>query len=130
MIFDTDELKVQSGISLFQKDDNYFIYTIERYNSQFLLKLILKEHDNEPILIKDKILSSYNGSIIFRVVSDNAAYKFYYSLDDLNNFNLLSEIGSDKILSKGYTGAYYGLYSSTNGNDIEEYADYDWVILK
>ena len=24
------------------------------------------------ILIKDKILSSYNGSIIFRVVSDNA----------------------------------------------------------
>ena len=130
MIFDTDELKVQSGISLFQKDDNYFIYTIERFNSQFLLKLILKEHDNEPILIKDKILSSYNGSIIFRVVSDNAAYKFYYSLDDLNNFNLLSEIGSDKILSKGYTGAYYGLYSSTNGNDIEEYADYDWVILK
>ena len=130
MIFDTDELKVQSGISLFQKDDNYFIYTIERYNSQFLLKLILKEHDNEPILIKKKILSSYNGSIIFRVVSDNAAYKFYYSLDDLNNFNLLSEIGSDKILSKGYTGAYYGLYSSTNGNDIEEYADYDWVILK
>ena len=130
MIFDTNELKVQSGISLFQKDDNYFIYTIERFNSQFLLKLILKEHDNEPILIKDRILSSYNGSIIFRVVSDNAAYKFYYSLDDLNNFNLLSEIGSDKILSKGYTGAYYGLYSSTNRNDIEEYADYDWVILK
>ena len=130
MIFDTDESEVQSGISLFQKDDNYFTYTIERQNREYLLKLILKEKNSEPTTIKDKILSSYNGSVIFKVVSDDMAYRFYYSLDESKKFNFLTEIGPNKILSKGYTGAYFGLYSTTNGKDIQEHADFDWVMLK
>jgi len=130
MIFDTDESEVQSGISLFQKDDNYFTYTIERHNREYLLKLILKEKNSEPIIIKDKILSSYNGSIIFKVVSDDMAYRFYYSLDESKNFNFLTETGPNKILSKGYTGAYCGLYATTNGKEIQEHADFDWVMLK
>ena len=93
-------------------------------------KLLLKERKNEPVVIKDEILRSYNGSIIFKVVSDNRSYKYYYSLDEPNIFNFLAETGSDKILSKGYTGAYCGLYSTTNGKDIDEHADFDWAILK
>ena len=130
MIFDTDESEVQSGISLFQKDDNYFTYTIERHNREYLLKLVLKEQNSEPVIIKDKILSPYNGSIIFKVVSDKMTYGFYYSLDESKKFTFLTETGSNKILSKGYTGAYCGLYSTTNGKEIQEHADYDWVMLK
>ena len=130
MIFDTDESEVQSGISLFQKDDNYFTYTIERHNRGHLLKLILKEKNSEPVIIKDKILRSYNGSIILKVVSDKMTYGFYYSLDESKKFTFLTETGSNKILSKGYTGAYCGLYSTTNGREIKEHADYDWVMLK
>ena len=130
MMFDTDKPGVQAGISLFQKDDNYFTLTIEKYKGQYLLKLLLKERKNEPVVIKDEILRSYNGSIIFKVVSDNRSYKYYYSLDEPNIFNFLAETGSDKILSKGYTGAYCGLYSTTNGKDIDEHADFDWAILK
>ena len=130
MIFDTDEREVQSGISLFQKDDNYFTYTIERHNRGYLLKLILKEKNSEPVIIKDKILSSYNGSIIFKVVSDKMNYGFYYSLDESKKFTFLTKTGPNKILSKGYTGAYCGLYSTTNGKEIQEHADYDWVMLK
>ena len=130
MMFDTDKPGVQAGISLFQKDDNYFTLTIEKYKGQYLLKLLLKERKNEPVVIKDEILRSYNGSIIFKVVSDNRSYKYYYSLDEPNIFNFLAETGSDKILSKGYTGAYCGLYSTTNGKDIDEHADFDWVIIK
>ena len=102
----------------------------ERYNGEYLIKVLLNERNNEPKILKDEILNSYNGSIIFKVVSNDRSYKFYYSLDDQNNFNFLTEIGSDKILSKGYTGAYCGLYSTTNGKNIKEYADFDWVILK
>jgi alpha-N-arabinofuranosidase len=58
------------------------------------------------------------------------AYRFYYSLDESKNFNFLTETGPNKILSKGYTGAYCGLYSTTNGKEIQEHADYDWVMLK
>ena len=96
----------------------------------YLLKLILKEKNSEPTTIKDKILSSYNGSVIFKVVSDKMTYGFYYSLDESKKFTFLTETGSNKILSKGYTGAYCGLYSTTNGREIQEHADYDWVMLK
>ena len=130
MIFDTDKTEVQSGISLFQKDDNYFTVTVERYNGEYLIQVLLNERNNEPKILKDEILNSYNGTIIFKVVSNDRSYKFYYSLDDQNNFNFLTEISSDKILSKGYTGAYCGLYSTTNGKNINEYADFDWVILR
>ena len=34
MLFKTNKSKVQSGISLFQKDDNYIICTIEKHNKE------------------------------------------------------------------------------------------------
>ena len=33
------------------------------------------------------------------------------------------------MLSKGYTGAYMGLYTTTNGRDVKEFADFDWVTV-
>jgi alpha-N-arabinofuranosidase len=130
MVFETNEAGVQSGIGLLQKDDNYITYTMERQKGKYLLKLHYKEQDNEKIVIKDKILESYEDSIIFKITSSNESYKFYYSLNGMNQFNFLIEMDSDKILSKGYTGAYCGLYSTTNGKEIQEHADFDWVILK
>ncbi len=130
MIFNPVISGVQAGICLFQKDDNYFTYTIERIKEQFKIILLFKEQNHQPIIIKENILSSYNGSIIFKVISDNKTYKYYYSLSDLNTFRFFVETPSDKILSKGYTGAYCGLYSTTNGEKIDAYADFDWVILK
>ena len=130
MLFKTNKSKVQSGISLFQKDDNYIICTIEKHNKEYMLKLLLQEKDNEPVVIKDEILNTYDGSIIFKVNSKDKTYSFQYSLDNSKSFNLLAQVDSNKILSKGYTGAYLGLYATTNGQDFQEYADFDWVTLK
>lgn len=130
MLFETNEQGVQSGICLFQKDDNFITYTIEKQKGKYLLRLNLKEKGNEQIVIKDKRLESYYGAIIFKIISKDDSYKFYYSLSDMNQFIFLIDIDSNNLLSKGYTGAYCGLYSTTNSKDIYEYADYDWVILK
>ena len=78
----------------------------------------------------DEILNTYDGSIIFKVNSNDKTYSFQYSLDNSKSFNLLAQVDSNKILSKGYTGAYLGLYATTNGQDFQEYADFDWVTLK
>ena len=34
---------------------------------------------------------------------------------------------ADLLLSRGYTGAYLGLYASGNGQDDAGHADFDWV---
>jgi alpha-N-arabinofuranosidase len=37
---------------------------------------------------------------------------------------------ANHILSKGYTGAYLGVYATSNGKTTEDYADFDWVNYK
>ena len=119
----------QAGISLFQKDNNYFTFTVEKNKENHVLKLLLKERKKEPVVIHQTFIKSYNGSITFKVISENNSYNFYYSLDDGTNYKSLIKTGSDKILSKGYTGAYMGLYTTTSGRDIKEFADFDWVTV-
>ena len=120
----------QAGISLFQKDNNYFTFTVEKNKENHVLKLLLKERKKEPVVIHQTFIKSYNGSITFKVNSENNSYNFYYSLDDGNSYKSFLETGSDKILSNGYTGAYMGLYTTINGKNIEEFADFDWVKLE
>ncbi|MDP6878973.1 MAG: glycoside hydrolase family 43 protein, partial [Candidatus Marinimicrobia bacterium] len=131
MLYNPSTPEVQAGVSLFQKDDNYLTFTIEKNSEQnIILKLISKERKEKPIVVQKTFLKSYNDSIIFKVFSNNQSYKYYYSLDNGNTFNFFAETSSDLLLSKGYTGAYMGIYSTSNGKNSEEYVDFDWVTLK
>ena len=131
MLYNPSTPEVQAGVSLFQKDDNYLTFTIEKNSEQnIILKLISKERKKKPIVVQKTFLKSYNDSIIFKVFSNNQSYKYYYSLDNGTTFNFFAETSSDLLLSKGYTGAYMGIYSTSNGKNSEEYVDFDWVTLK
>ena len=130
MIYKPSIPEVQAGVSLFQKDDKYLTFTIEKDKEQnMILKLVSKEQKKVPLVIQQTFLKSYNDSIIFKVFSKNQSYKYYYSLDNGTNFNFFAETSSDLLLSKGYTGAYMGIYSTSNGKNTEEYVDFDWVTL-
>ena len=131
MLYNPSTPEVQAGVSLFQKDDNYLTFTIEKNSEQnIILKLISKERKEKPIVVQKTFLKSYNDSIILKVFSNNQSYKYYYSLDNGTTFNFFAETSSDLLLSKGYTGAYMGIYSTSNGKNSEEYVDFDWVTLK
>ena len=131
MIYKPSIPEVQAGVSLFQKDDNYLTFTIEKDSEQhIILKLISKERKKEPVVVQQTFLKSYNDSIIFKVFSKDQSYKYYYSLDNSTNFNFFAETSSGLLLSKGYTGAYMGIYSTSNGKNTEEYVDFDWVTLE
>jgi alpha-N-arabinofuranosidase len=130
MIYKPSIPEVQAGVSLFQKDDNYLTFTIERDKEQnTLLKLVSKEQKKVPLVIQQTFLKSHNDSIIFKVSSKNKSYKYYYSLDNGTSFYFFAETSSDLLLSKGYTGAYMGVYSTSNGKNTKEYVDFDWVTL-
>ena len=130
MLFNPISDKVQSGVSLFQKDDHYITYTLEKAIQDYTLQIILKEKNLAPVIIKKEVLPSYNGSIIFQIISDNDIYKFYYSVNDNKTFHFFAETKADVMLCKSYTGAYCGLYTTSNGKHVTEYADYDWVSLE
>lgn len=129
MSFNPKSNSSEAGISLFQKDNNFFTLTFVKENSKNSLQLKLAEPDTKPVVLKKEIISQYNKEITFKVISENYGYSFYYSLDG-NEFKLFERTKSNHILSKKYTGAYLGIYSTSNGIKTKDYADFDWVQYK
>jgi xylan 1,4-beta-xylosidase len=117
----------EAGISLFQQDDAYLNFTLLRQDGQYLLRLVLAERINGSRELRKEILSEYKGKIIFRIVSKNHYYRYEYSLDNGFNYAVFSETKANLILSRGYTGAYLGIYATSNSTSTQEYADFDWV---
>ncbi|MBL7136506.1 MAG: glycoside hydrolase family 43 protein [Candidatus Marinimicrobia bacterium] len=130
MIFESNNEAFESGVSLFQKDDNYFTFTVIQKNRKYLLQLKLAEPNKSPEILKEKNLEEYVSEIIFKVVSKEHSYHFMYSLDNGETFTSFANTKVNHILSKGYTGAYLGLYCTSNGQQSKEYADFDWVQYK
>lgn len=116
----------EAGISLFQKDDNFFAFTVIKENNSNYLQLKLTNPNSETETIKKQVISNYDGEITFKVKSENHNYYFYYSMNG-TEFKLFSETKANHILSKGYTGAYLGVYATSNGKNSKDYADFDWV---
>ena len=130
MAFSPTQDNVEAGVSLFQKDNNYLNFTVVRRDDADVLRLVLAESGTEPSTVEERLLDEYGGEIVFRVVSRDSRYVYEYSLDRGNSFALFAETDSARLLSRGYTGAYLGVYSSGNGADSGEYADFDWVRYK
>ena len=118
---------VEAGISLFQKDDNHLNFTVLRRAGANRLRLVLAAPGQQPRTVEERVLEAYDGEILLRVVSKAHRYRYEYSLDGGDSFLLFAETDAARLLSRGYTGAYLGLYSTGNGEHSGEYADFDWV---
>ncbi len=127
MIFTPKDNLSEAGISLFQNDDNYFMYTIVKEGKDLSLKLIFSEKGIAPTVINKKVLQEYAGELIFKVISKNDSYQYFYSLNKGASFIPFATSTADKILSHGYTGAYLGVYATGNGHTTHDFADFDWV---
>lgn len=119
----------EAGISLFQKDNNLFTFTVIKENGKNLIQLKLVEPDSDPQILTKKVVPNFKGDITFKVKSEYFGYSFYYSLGGAE-FILLEKTKSNHILSKKYTGAYLGIYATSNGVNSKDYADFVWVSYK
>ena len=116
----------EGGISIFQKDDNYINYVVEKIENAYYLKLVLKIPNKKESIIKKQKLLNYKGAVTLRVVSKNHKYQYQYSLNNGVSFENFTTSSAAVVLSKGYTGAYLGLYQHSITNNTD-YADFDWV---
>ena len=129
MIFEPKYNNSEAGISLFQKDNNYITFTVIKLNNKNVVQLKLAEPNKEPQILIQKNILNYDGEITFQVKSEDNRYSYYYSLDG-SEFRFLDKTKSNHILSKKYTGAYLGIFASSNGKKTKEYANFDWVRYK
>lgn len=130
MLFAPKDDGSESGLLLFQKDDNYISFTISKQTGGHVIRVMLADPGSTARTVEEAALDDYKGEVILRVVSSNHEYKLSYSLDQGESYTDFAELGAHHILSRGYTGAYLGLYSTTNGRKSGDYADFDWVRYK
>lgn len=130
MNFEPEKEQSEAGISLFIQDDNYINFTIIKNEGNIVLKLKIQEGKKAPYNFKNKILENYEGDIVLSVVSKNGKYNYAYSVDNGETFIAFANTPSDLIICRGYTGAYLGIYASSNDRTTNEYADFDWANYK
>ena len=124
---------IEAGLNLFQKDNNYLSFVVSRDGDKHLLRSVLSvpEQDakitKEVKTLKEQVLDGYDGEIVFRVTSKDHQYRLQYSLDAGDNYVDFLTTGAGYLLSRGYTGAYLGLYATSNGQPSSDFADFDWV---
>jgi alpha-N-arabinofuranosidase len=130
MLFNPVHDYSEAGISLFQKDNNYILFTIIRQNSKYFLQLVVATPDKQNKNVVSKLpVGNYQGEIQFRVRSEESKYTYEYSLDGGSKYNLFTETAANLILSKGYTGAYFGFFAHAL-NSRSDFADFDWIRCK
>ena len=123
----------EAGIMLFQKDNNYISFTAKKHHDGWLLRAIHSEVGEDQSIVlgvhslgQDVIASSTN-TLYFKFESKNGEYRLSYSVDKPEHYQLLTTTPSNGVISRKYTGAYLGVYSTGNGHHTGDYADFDWV---
>lgn len=127
MRFSPEIEQEQAGISLFQQDDNYINLLVSKEGNAFTLNLYVNERNKEETLVKKAILEGYQGQIHLKVVAKNGQYHYAYSLNAGRTYNTFTTSPSNLILCHGYTGAYLGIYATSNGQPTQAHADFEWI---
>ncbi len=127
MVFNPKTDGAESGIILFQKDNNFLSFTVVRDKGRYILRFKLAEPGKALTMLQDMTLYDFTGDITFKVESKDHRCHFLFSTDNGETFTSFMSTRADYILSKGYTGAYLGIYSTANGKTSADYADFDWI---
>ncbi len=123
MLFAPTEKGSRAGMLLFQKDDNYIGFTVARTHDGHYLQATVAQPGAPPRIVRERPLADYSGEIVLSVESDASGYRLSFALSEDDEAQPFIELPPDLILSRGYTGAYLGLYAE-GGRD---FADFDWV---
>lgn len=122
----TQETGTEGGIAIVQKDDQHIRFTMHR-NSDSLFVLQIKHVAPETTyqIGADYFLQDAPSAITLRITSTDNQYTYSYGIDD--TFTTVATSPADLVISRGYTGTFIGLYTTSNGQPTTSYMDVDWV---
>ena len=124
MRFNPSHDESTAGIAIVQKDENYVSFSVRKEADGMLVEVL---HNKKKVqTIKAHKLNSYKGEIRFKLVSANDTYTFSYATKG-KRYKVLTTTPADLVLFSGFTGAHIGLYATSNGQDNNDFSDYDWI---
>lgn len=115
---------VEAGLVLLQQDENYLKFSVIRQNGLDMLTLVLAEPRQPPRILAQTALKNDSGNIRLQVKSSRSHYTYRFATGNSPKFRPFAKTPANHILSRGYTGAYLGIYASSNGKTTGEYADF------
>ena len=127
MQFSTEQVGVEAGISLFQKDDHHLMATVIRTDEGYQIQAILSQRGSEPQTIASSAMPDYPGNLEWRLRAEQFRLKVSYRFDDTSEWVALGSTPTSSLLSRYYTGSHIGFYSTSNGSETKAFADFDWV---
>ena len=124
--FQPKQSESQAGIAMVQKDNNYITFTIKKTKLGTMLQINISQSNKEPIILKEDLIKDINSNVVLKIESKNQQYSFHYKQKG-EGFIDFHKMKSSFILSKGYTGAYLGIYITSNGIPSNDFMDVDFV---
>ncbi|MCD7832648.1 MAG: glycoside hydrolase family 43 protein [Lachnospiraceae bacterium] len=135
----------EAGLALIQDDRFHYRFTISLEDGKRTVSVVARqkcrnalatdilEDSSELLLGKEFLPGAATDRVYLTVAATEEGYHFYYGMDD-QSFTPVVLRADERLLSsivnEGFTGAYLGLYASSNHRKSDNYADYDWVIYE
>jgi alpha-N-arabinofuranosidase len=126
MDFKPKTLGSEAGLVMIQKDNNYISYTVKKTGQGQVLQVVVEVPAKGKRILHSTLLKGVENGVKLKVVSKNHQYHYCYQLQDGSEKEWCTS-SATLILNRGYTGAYLGLYATSNGKRSKDYADFDWV---
>ena len=115
-------------MTVIQNDKSAFLLTLHQIDGEHRIRLAQVLHDETGLLAETVVR---DDAAYLKVTGDYLDYRFYYSTDG-EEWHQVGDVVDGAALSPyfidgfNYTGVYLGLYASANGNESENYADYEF----
>ncbi|MCA9955473.1 MAG: glycoside hydrolase family 43 protein [Ardenticatenaceae bacterium] len=116
-----------AGMALLQNDNFHFRFVICQTEGGETAVRLIQRAAGEEITLAERPVSG--DRFYFKVSAKGQAYNFYVATQP-GEWQTVQEDVDGRILStpvaSGFTGAYLGMYASSNGTPSQNAADFDW----
>lgn len=127
MMFSPVQEGEAAGLVLLQNENYHFRYELGQDAGEQVLRLIERRGGSEQLLASRAYTP---GKVQFKVEAKGQEYSFYYRTSESDKWTALYEKADGTVLSTdlagGFTGAYIGMYASSQGAESINAADFDW----
>lgn len=117
----------EAGLVLLQDDRYNYLFTKTIKNGQTILR-IAKTEQGVYSVIKELPVED-TKRIYLSAQCNESSYAFYYGYKDREMICAIEGLDAALLSSSvngGFTGAYIGMYASSNGSESTNHADFDW----
>lgn len=118
----------EAGISIVQDDRFHYSLLKSIKEGRSILRLFKTENGIHSLLAEREILA---GRIYLTLQGDETGYQFYHGYHEGEKIEIGEKLAPELLSSNvngGFTGAYIGMYATSNGMESQNHADYDWFM--